>query len=166
MQRSYCGQLPPQTRCRIPGQTLAKRFNWPFITKRQRLVQVTNLTLILFKSGGNCFRMIPSYGWKSLQLVHNENVVFWVEVAQCLSRKRLVWAASEWRPFDFAQDRWVGGFRWFLLRRSRNVSLGGGWCGRLLRCGGSVFGSFFSKVALFLSRESMGVGGLLRWGNG
>jgi hypothetical protein len=24
----------------------------------------------------SCFRMIPSYGWKSLQLVHNENVVF------------------------------------------------------------------------------------------
>ena len=24
----------------------------------------------------NCFRMIPSYGWKSLQLIHNENVDF------------------------------------------------------------------------------------------
>ena len=24
----------------------------------------------------SCFRMIPSYGWKSLQLVHNGNVVF------------------------------------------------------------------------------------------
>lgn len=24
----------------------------------------------------SCFRMIPSYGWKSLQLVHNDNVAF------------------------------------------------------------------------------------------
>ncbi|GAG21963.1 unnamed protein product, partial [marine sediment metagenome] len=24
----------------------------------------------------SCFRMIPSYGWKSLQFVHNKNVVF------------------------------------------------------------------------------------------
>ncbi|MHC4194752.1 MAG: dual OB domain-containing protein [Planctomycetota bacterium] len=24
----------------------------------------------------SCFRMIPSYGWKSLQFIHNENVVF------------------------------------------------------------------------------------------
>jgi len=24
----------------------------------------------------SCFRMIPSYGWKSLQLVHNDNVIF------------------------------------------------------------------------------------------
>ena len=24
----------------------------------------------------SCFRMIPRYGWKSLQLIHNENVIF------------------------------------------------------------------------------------------
>ena len=24
----------------------------------------------------SCFRMIPSYGWKSLQLIHSDNVVF------------------------------------------------------------------------------------------